>query len=55
MFFVTETVIFIMATPAARQKPRFAQTGPVNKFLFSSLDRIASTVEALLLEVVVRV
>jgi hypothetical protein len=44
----------ILAAQTAR-KPRFAQAGPVNKFLFSSLDRIASTVEALVLEVVVRV
>jgi len=47
-----------MATPTARQKPRFAQTGPVNpvnKFLFSPLDRFASKVEALVLEVAIRV
>jgi hypothetical protein len=54
MSFVTETVISVMATPTARQKRRFAQTAPVNKFLFSPLDRFASKVEALFPEVAVR-
>ena len=53
--FLTKAAIFIMATPTAPQKPQFAQTSPVNKFLFSSLDRFTTTVESLVLEVAVRV